>query len=467
MPDHAAFIATICDRPTEDGPRLVYADWLEEQGDADRAEFIRVQVKLATIPPLIIGSETTALGAVTAPTTATVRTHSIEPDYRGRIVDVQQDSGNGRIVHNTMFLRGIVENQRQEMRPSDRITTELTIQVSEMRIDSMFEDQVKAVGLRERERALLEAHGRSWVTELVHACKDGDGQFMQWGYNHVKYHSTRTIEWTWCRGFIDSITLSWPDWLAHAAAIRAAQPVSACRLTTWPEIAFSRVTYGRRFDAQNRLHIITAEFTATCTGSQPMQFLQQITVDDRELSLNRDTEAWARRQLGEKIEQDRTQEGYLKARYPGIAFTLPPAEPEAVYEVYVNDQQFRGTSPEQVMRLADEYRRILPPGAFRSRSAVRRIFPPIPALDVTSHLDGGFQRTYAPPEEYNYRLQVAQILDAPDEQIARAVDYAIAETNRRAGYYATTQGANTVMMRRDTINIAVEFIRRRNNFSYR
>jgi uncharacterized protein (TIGR02996 family) len=32
-------------------PRLVFADWLEEHGDAARAEFIRVQCAYATICP--------------------------------------------------------------------------------------------------------------------------------------------------------------------------------------------------------------------------------------------------------------------------------------------------------------------------------------------------------------------------------------------------------------------------------
>lgn len=32
--------------PLDDGPRAVFADWLEEQGEADRAEFIRVQLEL-------------------------------------------------------------------------------------------------------------------------------------------------------------------------------------------------------------------------------------------------------------------------------------------------------------------------------------------------------------------------------------------------------------------------------------
>jgi uncharacterized protein (TIGR02996 family) len=47
MPDEAAFIQTIREHPDDDGPRLVYADWLEERGECDRAEFIRVQIELA------------------------------------------------------------------------------------------------------------------------------------------------------------------------------------------------------------------------------------------------------------------------------------------------------------------------------------------------------------------------------------------------------------------------------------
>jgi uncharacterized protein (TIGR02996 family) len=38
--------------PDDDGPRLVYADWLEERGDADRAEFVRLQLRLAQSPTL-------------------------------------------------------------------------------------------------------------------------------------------------------------------------------------------------------------------------------------------------------------------------------------------------------------------------------------------------------------------------------------------------------------------------------
>ena len=41
-----AFLADIIENPDNDFPRLVYADWLEEQGDP-RGEFIHAQCQLA------------------------------------------------------------------------------------------------------------------------------------------------------------------------------------------------------------------------------------------------------------------------------------------------------------------------------------------------------------------------------------------------------------------------------------
>jgi uncharacterized protein (TIGR02996 family) len=45
--DHDALLRAICDCPDDDTPRLIYADFLEETGDADRAAFVRAQVELA------------------------------------------------------------------------------------------------------------------------------------------------------------------------------------------------------------------------------------------------------------------------------------------------------------------------------------------------------------------------------------------------------------------------------------
>ena len=48
--EELAFLARIRDQPDDDGPRLIFADWLAERGDP-RGEFIRVQCALARLPP--------------------------------------------------------------------------------------------------------------------------------------------------------------------------------------------------------------------------------------------------------------------------------------------------------------------------------------------------------------------------------------------------------------------------------
>ena len=45
------FLDEIIENPNDDDARLIYADWLEEQGDP-RGEFIRVQCELAQTDPL-------------------------------------------------------------------------------------------------------------------------------------------------------------------------------------------------------------------------------------------------------------------------------------------------------------------------------------------------------------------------------------------------------------------------------
>ena len=48
-PDWPAFLSAIVAEPDEDTPRLVAADFLDENGESDRAAFIRVQVALTRL----------------------------------------------------------------------------------------------------------------------------------------------------------------------------------------------------------------------------------------------------------------------------------------------------------------------------------------------------------------------------------------------------------------------------------
>ena len=49
MTEREALLRAVCENPDDDTPRLVFADWLQENGEDDRAEFIRVQCEAARL----------------------------------------------------------------------------------------------------------------------------------------------------------------------------------------------------------------------------------------------------------------------------------------------------------------------------------------------------------------------------------------------------------------------------------
>lgn len=49
MNERDALLRAICDNPDDDTPRLVFADWLQERGEEERAEFVRVQVRFGEL----------------------------------------------------------------------------------------------------------------------------------------------------------------------------------------------------------------------------------------------------------------------------------------------------------------------------------------------------------------------------------------------------------------------------------
>jgi uncharacterized protein (TIGR02996 family) len=64
MSDREALLTAVFASPADDAPRLVYADWLDEHGQPERAEFIRVQCELArTDDPALRRRETELLAA--------------------------------------------------------------------------------------------------------------------------------------------------------------------------------------------------------------------------------------------------------------------------------------------------------------------------------------------------------------------------------------------------------------------
>ncbi len=106
------------------------------------------------------------------------------------------------------------------------------------------------------------------------------------------------VDWTFRRGFVHALTLTAADCLAHLDAIRAAAPVQAVTLTTWPECMQPHGFRNpcRRFDE-------TARIFPWCDACRL------------------------------------TAEESRAKRWPGITFTLPP-----VATVAINGQTFDAVS---------------------------------------------------------------------------------------------------------------------------
>lgn len=197
MTDDAAMLAAIIDRPDDDTPRLAYADWLDDQGEADRAAFIRAQVEYARIPEcVIIGGDQPCCP----------RCSALE---RSQVI-------------------------RESLSTVDGIT---------------------------------QANGWHWSVLLPHTGSNGDV--------------------AWSRGFVESVTCSAADWLAHADGILAAHPVRRVRLADRPG------------------------------------YLIGMTVGDQRLYRFRGVERSLPAAWGDT--SDQTVMALLKAEWSGVAFELPEA----------------------------------------------------------------------------------------------------------------------------------------------
>jgi uncharacterized protein (TIGR02996 family) len=93
MDQARAFLEAIRDEPEDDTPRLIFADWLDDHGDADRAEFIRAQVRLAALPendparPALEDEVDDLLAAHEAEWTAPLRELALEWEFRRGLVE--------------------------------------------------------------------------------------------------------------------------------------------------------------------------------------------------------------------------------------------------------------------------------------------------------------------------------------------------------------------------------------------
>ena len=204
MTDGEALLAAILANPAEDTPRLVYADWLEEHGREERAEFIRVQCELAR--PLCTSCR--ACG---------------KPVENDRIADGCPCNSPRGVNH------GLVPAYVCTCPECDPEQT-----------GSVRARPADVERLRNRERALLLHFPAAPYWGIPDSLTDSHPhRDLPTSEPGIRCHGfgVREVRFDFRRGFAHAVTCEAADWLAHGDAIRAAHPVTRVRLTTAPTLA--------------------------------------------------------------------------------------------------------------------------------------------------------------------------------------------------------------------------------------
>ncbi len=170
--DEQAYLRGILEHPADDFRRLIFADHLEENGQADRCEFIRVQVALATTP-----EECSDCGGTGCP-------------YCG---------GSGRDYHLSCTRCGSCENTGHNPRWE---------------------------AIKRREQELLGQHGEQWAEPIATILG-----YKRWGNSgSTNGPLVSGASWHWSRGFVSGIELPYAAFLEHSARIFAVAPIEVVTL---------------------------------------------------------------------------------------------------------------------------------------------------------------------------------------------------------------------------------------------
>jgi uncharacterized protein (TIGR02996 family) len=238
LPDSC--LRAIIDLPDDDGPRLCAADWWDERGAAERAEFVRVQCELAWL-----------------------------------------------------------EREEACVRKAERY------QCNPFKMAGKCLPCRRKMPLRRRE---WELYRGEWDALVIPA---------EWVTADESYPA-----FVYRRGFVEEVTCTAADFLAHADALTAACPLRRVRLTTWPGLSFGEVVYRNRSGETPGPggYVRSATWNVLVEGKL-RRFGLHVAVSGREC--RSDGEAHLLAVFEAKISGARTVGGYFKARWPGIDFEMP------------------------------------------------------------------------------------------------------------------------------------------------
>lgn len=297
MNEQQQLLAAIMNDKGDDTVRLVYADWLQEHGQEERADFIRVQCELAKYQSITLSKK----DALALATDEGYRDYVMHTSHGVEIFSRSRNAEYGlpeRMHGVNIYVKDVEDSGFDSM--------------SRIR-DHWYRSERKELVTRERD--ILTGKGREWVgTILGNVCR-GSG-----------------LNWNWDRGFINIITCTAEDFIAHADEIYwhpkqviathvdgihelrrpcplTAQPLTKVVLTTVPDIAPLIETVNHPWKDS-----VEIRATATLGG---MKFTNSCRVSGREIGQrNIDVMQVATRQLTEELHP----RYLLPKRYEGIEF---------------------------------------------------------------------------------------------------------------------------------------------------
>lgn len=192
MTDLVALLAAIKAQPSEDTPRLLYADKLDDLAGEEtaRSAFIRTQIEIAamappTMKPLRWASE---IPYSVHGRTAEITIAGVETQRIGTVVDIR---GNGHTIDGAVVT---------DLAPTRPIDGEPCMLVKIRYGPDAFKDREKLNWLREREKEILRASLSEWVPWV-------------------------NATWDWQRGFVEGVEIQAGDWLGHGDKIAKDHPV--------------------------------------------------------------------------------------------------------------------------------------------------------------------------------------------------------------------------------------------------
>ncbi len=192
MSERAAFIDAILDNPADDTARLVFADWLQENGEPERAEFIRVQIEAETLPEAELAESKSDQRAVTL---------QKEHEHAWRqAIGIASDDGT--------YSRGFLT--RVQLYPQDfdgRVSRVLSIEPATFQLSLQANDDEEPIALKAVDALAADPRLRAITTIVSSGGRFGPKRFARLMKSP---HLTN----------LRDIDISWDD-LIGAAGIRA------------------------------------------------------------------------------------------------------------------------------------------------------------------------------------------------------------------------------------------------------